>query len=147
MEAQREDPFLIKLDEKIRDGTAKEFHRNGEGEILRWKSLCVPEDDNIRREILEEAHRTPYTTHPGSTKMYQDLKGLFWWRNLKGEVASFVQKCMVCQQVKAEHQRPSGLLRPLDIPEWKCEHVTMGFVVNLPRSVKGNHVVWIIVDC
>ncbi|KAA0058810.1 pol protein [Cucumis melo var. makuwa] len=57
--------------------------------------------------------------HPGSTKMYQDLKRVYWWRNMKREVAEFVSRCLVCQQVKALRQKPAGLLQPLSIPEWK----------------------------
>ena len=57
--------------------------------------------------------------HPGSTKMYQDLKALYWWSRMKRDVSDFVAKCMVCQKVKAEHQVPSGLFHPIRIPEWK----------------------------
>ena len=64
-----------------------------------------------------EAHKSKFVVHPGSTKMYQDLKRQYWWEGMKKDVASFVAKCIVCQQVKAEHQRPSGLLQPLPIPE------------------------------
>ena len=65
---------------------------------------------------------------------------------MKREIADFVSRCLVCQQIKAEHQRPSGTLQPLSIPEWKWEHVTMDFVTGLPRTRSGNDVVWIIVD-
>jgi len=85
-------------------------------------------------DILIEAHRTPYTIHPGETKMYRDLNLSFWWKRTKVDVAKYVASCGVCQQVKAEHKRPAGLLQPLEIPEWKWEHITMDFVVGLPRS-------------
>ncbi|KAK6159018.1 hypothetical protein DH2020_006332 [Rehmannia glutinosa] len=78
--------------------------------------------------------------------MYRDLREAFWWRSMKRDIGSFVEKCLICQQVKAEHQRPSGLLKPLEIPEWKWEHITMDFVVGLPRSAKGNKAVWVVVD-
>ena len=65
---------------------------------------------------------------------------------MKKEIAQFVQKCLVCQQVKVEHQKPSGLLQPLEIPEWKWEHITMDFVSRLPRSQKGHDAIWVIVD-
>ena len=64
-----------------------------------------------------EAHYTPYTVHPGATKMYKDVSKVFWWIGLKRDVAKFVEQCLTCQQVKIEHQRPSGLLKPLMIPE------------------------------
>ncbi|XP_071924806.1 uncharacterized protein [Coffea arabica] len=79
--------------------------------------IVVPEDENLRREILDEAYRSKYTIHPGSTKMYQDLRQLYWLDKMKREIAQYVQTCLVCQQVKAEHQKPSGLLQPLEIPE------------------------------
>ncbi|XP_071926100.1 uncharacterized protein [Coffea arabica] len=82
----------------------------------------------------------------GVTKMYHDVKELYWWEGLKKDVAEFVQKCLICQQVKAEHQKPSGLLQPLEIPEWKWEHITMDFVMGLPRSQKGFDAIWVIVD-
>ncbi|KAA0048617.1 ty3-gypsy retrotransposon protein [Cucumis melo var. makuwa] len=75
--------------------------------------------------------------HPGSTKMYQDLKRVYWWRNMKREVAEFVSKCLVFQQVKAPRQKPAGLLQPLSIPEWKWENVSMDFITGLPRTLRG----------
>ena len=60
--------------------------------------------------IFIEAHKSKFVVHPGGTKMYQDLKRQYWWEGMKRDVASFVAKCIFCQQVKAEHQRPSGLL-------------------------------------
>ena len=117
-----------------------------DGALMFGNRLCVPKDEELRREIMEEAHCTPYTAHPEGTKMYQDLRKTFWWRNMKRSIGSFVQRCMTCQQVKAEHQRPSGLLRSLEIPEWKWEHITMDFVSGLPRTAGGNEVIWVIVD-
>uniref|UniRef100_A0A2N9G885 RNA-directed DNA polymerase n=1 Tax=Fagus sylvatica TaxID=28930 RepID=A0A2N9G885_FAGSY len=101
---------------------------------------------DFRKRIMEEAHSTPYTVHPGATKMYRDVKAVFWWIGMKNDIAKYVAECLTCQQVKAEHQRPGGLLQPLPIPEWKWEHVTMDFVVGLPRSLKGHDAIWVIVD-
>ena len=78
--------------------------------------------------------------------MYRDLKRNFWWEGMKREVAEYVSKCLTCQQVKAEHQRPSGLLQPLPIPQWKWEHIIMDFVVGLPRSQQNHDSIWVIVD-
>ena len=77
---------------------------------------CVPKGE-VRQEVLAEAHNSAYSIHPGGTKMYQDLKQRFWWHGMKREIARYVAKCLVCQQVKAEHQRTAGLLQPLPIPE------------------------------
>ena len=84
--------------------------------------------------------------HPGSTKMYQDLKTSYWWSGMKGDVSEFVTKCMVCQKVKAEHQVPSGLLQPIRIPEWKLDRITMDFVVVLPLTRRNHDLVWVVVD-
>ena len=64
--------------------------------------------------------------------MYRDLKGIYWWPNMKLDIVDWVSKCLTCQKVKDEHQRPSGLLQPLEIPEWKWEQIVMDFVVGLP---------------
>ncbi|RVW60643.1 Transposon Ty3-G Gag-Pol polyprotein [Vitis vinifera] len=101
---------------------------------------------NLRRELLEEAHCSKFTIHPGGTKMYKDLRQNYWWSGMKRDIAQFVAQCLVCQQVKAEHQRPAGSLQPLAIPEWKWEHITMDFVIGLPRTLGGNNAIWVIVD-
>ncbi|RVX22738.1 Retrovirus-related Pol polyprotein from transposon 17.6 [Vitis vinifera] len=88
-----------------------------------------------REELLEEAHCSKFAIHPGGTKMYKDLRQNYWWSGMKRDIAQFVAQCLVCQQVKAEHQRPTGSLQPLSIPEWKWEHITMDFVIGLPRTL------------
>ncbi|CAM8890537.1 unnamed protein product [Rhodiola kirilowii] len=114
--------------------------------VLRFRNrLCVPVGE-LRQEILREAHCTPYTMHPGTTKMYRDLRDFYWWSGMKREVADFVSRCLTCQRVKAEHRRPAGLLQNIEIPEWKWERITMDFVTGLPRTGKGCDSVWVIVD-
>jgi hypothetical protein len=78
--------------------------------------------------------------------MYQDLKEKYWWYGLKRDVATHVTLCDVCQRVKAEHQRPAGLLQPLKVPEWKWEEISMDFIVGLPRTRDGYDSIWVIVD-
>ncbi|GJV41538.1 reverse transcriptase domain-containing protein [Tanacetum coccineum] len=78
--------------------------------------------------------------------MYQDLKKLYWWPNMKADIATYVSKCLTCAKVKVEHQRPSGLLQQPEIPEWKWEHITMDFVMGLPRTSSGYDSIWVIVD-
>ncbi|XP_071939911.1 uncharacterized protein [Coffea arabica] len=145
-EAQKTDPMIQKNLEKIQKGETLDFKLGSEG-VLRFRDrIVIPADEEIRKGILEESHRSKYTIHPGVTKMYHDVKGLYWWEGLKKDVAEFVQRCLICQQVKAEHQKPSGLLQPLEIPEWKWEHITMDFVTGLPRSQKGFDAIWVIID-
>ena len=133
-EGQLSDPQLIKIREDVLAGASRDYTVSELG-LLRYKGrICVPLDTALRREILDESHTTPYSLHPGTTKMYQDVRSLYWWPGMKRDVVEYVAKCLTCQQVKAEHQRPAGSLQPLDIPEWKWEDITMDFVVGLPRT-------------
>ena len=108
--------------------------------------LCVPDVDNLREEILEGAHFAAYSVHSGVTKMYHSIRDLYWRDELKKDVADYVSKCLTSQQVKAEHQKPSGKLQPLPIPKWKWERITMDFIAGLPRSRDGYDSIWVIVD-
>jgi len=100
----------------------------------------------LRKLIFEEGHRSNLSNHPGATKMYHDLKIMFWWPNMKREVSEFVYTCLVYRKAKIEHQRPSGKLRPLEIPQWKWDNISMDFVVWLPWTPKGFDSIWVIVD-
>ena len=116
------------------------------GTLLYKGRLCVPSVEVLKREIMEEAHNSVYAMHPGSTKLYRTLKDNYWWSGMKKDIAEFVARCLVCQQVKAEHQHPAGTLQPLPIPEWKWEHIIMDFMVGLPRTQQGHDAVWVIID-
>ncbi|GFS42569.1 hypothetical protein Acr_00g0080620 [Actinidia rufa] len=142
---QPEDPYLWKVYEEMLVNPKLDFTL--QDKALRFQSrLCVPNIPEVKRQVLEEAHNTKFTMHPGGTKMYRDLKETFWWPGMKREIAEFVSRCLSCQQVKAEHQRPAGLLQSLPIPEWKWEHITIDFVVGLPNSPRGCNAIWVIVD-
>ena len=84
--------------------------------------------------------------HPGSTKIYQDLKTSFLWSRMKKDVSEFVTKFMVSQKVKTEHQVPLGFLQPIRIPEWKWDQITMDFVVGLPLTGRRHDSFWVVVD-
>lgn len=127
-------------------GFAKEFSINENGILWYKKRIYMPEQGDLRKLILKEAHEFAYSLHPGSTKMYQDLKEAYWWPNMKRDVAEYVALCDVCQRVKAEHQRPAGLLQPLKIPEWKWDEIGMDFIVGLPKTAAGYDSIWVIVD-
>jgi hypothetical protein len=106
----------------------------------------VSDIPKIKGLILKEAHETPYSIHLGRTKIYMDPKELFWWNNMKREIAKFVSECHTCQSVKAEHQSPAGLMQPLNIPEWKWEGIRMDFITGLPLSPKKKDMIWVIMD-
>ncbi|GJZ15562.1 putative reverse transcriptase domain-containing protein [Tanacetum coccineum] len=101
---------------------------------------------DLRTLIMHESHKSKYSVHPGSDKMYQDMKQLYWWPNMKADIATYVSKCLTCLKVKAEHQKPSGLLVQPEIPQWKWDNITMDFVTKLPRTQSGNDTIWVIVD-
>ncbi|KAL0539586.1 hypothetical protein IC582_023802 [Cucumis melo] len=146
IDAQSNDPYLVEKRGLAEAGQTAEFSLSSDGGLLFERRLCVPSDSAVKTELLSEAHSSPFSMHPGSTKMYQDLKRVYWWRNMKREVAEFVSKCLVCQQVKAPRQKPAGLLQPLSIPEWKWENVSMDFITGLPRTLRGFTVIWVVVD-
>ncbi|GJU93461.1 DNA/RNA polymerases superfamily protein [Tanacetum coccineum] len=110
------------------------------------RAMCPYMIQALREKVMTEAHSSPFTIHPGSTKMYRDLKQYFWWNGMKQDVATFVSKCMTCQQVKIEHQRASGLLQPLEIPMWKWDEISMDFVTGLPTTQKRHDAIWVVVD-
>ena len=135
---QARDPYLMKLRSKIEAGQQSNFTLRGNGTLVLGQRLCVPDVIELKKEIMEEAHSSAYAMHPGSTKMYRTLRDHYWWRGMKREIAEFVSKCLTCQQIKIEHQKPAGLLQPLSIPEWKWERITMDFVTGLPRTQRGH---------
>ncbi|KAK1660763.1 hypothetical protein QYE76_048922 [Lolium multiflorum] len=143
---QLDDPFIVEEMRRIDEGRPSEFHRGEMGSLWFQKRICVPDIAEIKEVILREAHQTPYSIHPGSTKMYMDLKELFWWNNMKREIAQYVAECHTCQRVKAEHQSPAGKLQPLPIPEWKWEEIGMDFITGLPMTNKKKDMIWVIVD-
>ncbi|GJR21893.1 putative reverse transcriptase domain-containing protein [Tanacetum coccineum] len=96
--------------------------------------------------VMHESHKSKYSIHLGSDKMYQDLKQLYWWPNMKANIATYVSKCLACAKVKAEHQKPSGLLVQPEIPKWKWEKITMDFVTKLLKTANGYDTIWVIVD-
>ena len=113
IEAQKKDKKIYAIINQIGNGKETEFIVNENGVLYYKDRVCVPDDDELRKGILEEAHSGSFSIHPGSTKMNQDLKMSFWWSRMKRNVSEFVTKCLVCQRVKAEHQVPSGLLQPI----------------------------------
>ncbi|KAL0428121.1 UNVERIFIED_CONTAM: Transposon Tf2-11 polyprotein [Sesamum latifolium] len=130
----------------MKQGKKLNFSIRADEVIVNGERVCVPDVDGLREEILREAHNAPYAMHPGTVKMYRNLRPYYWWQTMKKDVAEFVAKCMTCQQVKAEHQAPAGKLRPLSIPEWKWRKITMNFVIGLPRTLRKHDAIWVIVD-
>ncbi|KAI3805399.1 hypothetical protein L1987_27748 [Smallanthus sonchifolius] len=127
-------------------GQRDKLEYNTLGVRTRYGRVWIPMGGELRTKILDEAHKSRYSIHPGANKMYQDLKKDYWWPGMKCDVTKYVSKCLTCSQVKAEHQKPYGKIQPLEIPEWKWEHITMDFITKLPRTAKGHDTIWVIVD-
>ncbi|XP_052479570.1 uncharacterized protein LOC128034768 [Gossypium raimondii] len=104
---------------QVENGGTTDFGINSDGVHYFHGRICVPNDEDLRQSIMREAHGSPYTMHPDGNKMYLDLQESYWWPRLKREVTDFVARCLTYQQVKAEHQLPSGLLQSVKIPLWK----------------------------
>ena len=101
---------------KVEEGEQSDFAIRDDGALVIGSRLCLPAVEELERQVLEGAHCSAYAMHPGSTKIYRTLKEYYWWSGMKREVAEYVSKCFICQQVKAERQKPYGLLQPLTIP-------------------------------
>ncbi|GJV45176.1 putative reverse transcriptase domain-containing protein [Tanacetum coccineum] len=108
----------------------------------RW----IPLYDDLRALIVHESHKSKYSIHHGSDKMYQDLKKLYWWSNMKAKIATYVRTCLTCVKVKVDYQKPSSLLVQPEILQWKWENITIDFVTKLPKTAAGQDTIWVIVD-
>ncbi|GKD77187.1 putative reverse transcriptase domain-containing protein [Tanacetum coccineum] len=96
----------------------------------------------VRRTIImDEAHKTRYSVHPGADKMYHDLQDMYRWPGMKRDIATYVSKCLTCSKVKAEHQRPSGLLQQPEMPKWKWDKIPMHFITKLPKTKSGHDMI------
>ena len=94
-------------------GDTSDFTLDEQGTLFFRGRLVVPKYKNMTQKVMQEAHDTPLSIHPGSTKMYQDIRQRFWWSNMKQDIAQYVAECDVCRRIKAEHQKPAGTLQPL----------------------------------
>ena len=146
LEAQKIEEKIAAIISQIGNGKKIEFTVKENGVLYYKDRVCIPDGNDFRKTILEEAHSGSFAIHPGSIKMYLDLKMSFWWSGMKRDVSEFVTKCLVCQRVKIEHQVSSGLLQPIRIPKWKWDQITMDFVVGLPLTWRKHDSVWVIVD-
>jgi hypothetical protein len=144
--AQLEDPECAKIKQLLAEGKAKKFYLKKDGLLTHLKQVCMPGIRGLTKEIISEAHHSPYTVHPGSTKIYHNVKGSYWWNNMKKDIEKFVEQCSTCQQVKAEHKRPAGTLKPLLIPKWKWDKITMNFILGLPKTSTREDSIWVVVD-
>nr|GEY37730.1 putative reverse transcriptase domain-containing protein [Tanacetum cinerariifolium] len=127
-------------------GEGEPFEVRADGTKCLRGRVWLPLFGGIRDLIMLESYKSKYSIHLGSDKMYHDLKKLYWWPNMKADIATYVRNCLTCAKVKAKHQRPSGLLQQPKILVWKWERITMDFITKLPRTQSGYDSIWVIVD-
>ncbi|GJV38917.1 putative reverse transcriptase domain-containing protein [Tanacetum coccineum] len=130
----------------LQKGLDEMIEQRSDGTLYYLDRIWVPLKGEVRTLIMDEAHKSKYSVHPGADKMYYDLRDRYWWPGMKKDIAEYVSKCLTCLKVKAEHQRPSGLLQQPEIPVWKWEGIAMDFVTKLPRTSSGHDTIWVIVD-
>ncbi|GJS81208.1 reverse transcriptase domain-containing protein [Tanacetum coccineum] len=146
LEAQSEASKDLKAPTEWLRGLERHFEQRDDGEIYFFDRIWIPSVGGVRKLIMDEAHTSRYSVHPGADKMYYDLRDLYWWPGMKRDIAEYVSRCLTCSKIKAEHQKPSGFLQQPEIPEWKWEKITMDFVTKLPKSSSGHDTIWVVVD-
>ncbi|GJV34267.1 putative reverse transcriptase domain-containing protein [Tanacetum coccineum] len=127
-------------------GMLKKLEARADGTLCLDNRSWLPCYGDTRSLITHESHKSKYSIHPGSDKMYHDMKMLYSWPNMKADIATYVGKCLTCVKVKAEHLKPSGLLVQPNLPEWKWEKIIMDFITKLPKTATGFDTIWVIVD-
>ncbi|GAA0181456.1 hypothetical protein LIER_30244 [Lithospermum erythrorhizon] len=135
-EVQQKDEKSQDIIKEVKSGRRSDLVVDDSAALRMNGRLVVPYSKELKKKILDEAHNAPYSMHPGSTKMYRDLRLVYWWP----------ARFLACQQVKIEHRHPAGLLQPLPIPEWTWENITMDFLFGLPRLSRRNDGIWVIAD-
>jgi hypothetical protein len=122
------------------------FREDVEGTLWLNDRLVVPKKEALKKKILDEAHTSWYSIHPGSTKLYHDVRQQFWWTRMKHEMTRYVLECDTSRKVKADYMKLGGLLQPLIFPKWKWDDIRMGFIVGLPLTTRKFDMFWVIMD-
>nr|GEX53138.1 hypothetical protein [Tanacetum cinerariifolium] len=130
----------------LHKGLDEMIEQRSDGNLYYLDQIWVPLKGDVRTIIMDEAHKSKYSVHPGANKMYYDLKDRYWWSGMKKDIAEYVSKCLTRLKVKDEHQRPSGLLQQPEILVWKWGGIAMDFVTKVPRTSSGHDTIWVIVD-
>jgi hypothetical protein len=145
---QKTDESMGHIKRRMREGDPRVTCFRGDMEGMLWfkERLVVPKREALKKKILDEAHTSRYSIHPGSTKMYHDLRQQFWWMRMKHETARYVSECDTSRKVKADYMKPGGLLQPLSISEWKWGNISMDFIVGLLMTGRKFDSIWVIMD-
>jgi hypothetical protein len=145
--AQKDDEGMSHIKRRMREGDPKVtcFREDAEGTLWFKERLVVPKREALKKKILDETHTSRYSIHPGSTKMYHDLRQQFWWTRMKCEAARNVSECDTYHKVKDDYMKPMGLLQLLCIPEWKWDDISMDFIVGLPLTARKIDSTWVVI--
>ncbi|GJZ80543.1 putative nucleotidyltransferase, ribonuclease H [Tanacetum coccineum] len=130
----------------MQQGLNEMMKRMNDGTLYYLDIIWIPLKGDVRTLIMDEAHKSKYSVHPGADKMYYDLRDRYWWPEMKKYIAVYVSRCLTCLKVKPKHQRPSSLLQQPEIPKWKWENLAKDFVTKLPRTSHGHNLIWVVVD-
>jgi hypothetical protein len=146
--AQKKDEGMGHIRNRIQEGDPKVacFCEDAEGVLWFKDRLVVPSRTALKKKILDETHTLMYSIHPGSTKIYHDIRQQFWWTRMKRQTTCYVSECDTCRKVKADYMKPRGLLQPLSILDWKWDNNSMDFIVDLPLTAREYNLIWVIVD-
>jgi hypothetical protein len=146
--AQKNDEGMGHIKRRMQEGDPKVtcFHEDAEGTLWFKERLVVPKREALKKKILDETHTSRYSIHPGSTKMYHDLRQQFWSTRMKHKATRYVSERDTYRKVKADYMKVGGLLQPLSIPEWKWDDISLDFIVGLPMTARKFDSIWVIVD-
>ncbi|KAD3069044.1 hypothetical protein E3N88_36924 [Mikania micrantha] len=140
------DPFTQPIIQKLLQDPDSVPHYQLIHQVLLFKGrIFIPANQNLRHQVLHDAHDTPAAGHGGFLKTYKRILVQFFWPHLKQDVRSYVQNCLVCQQQKYETLSPAGLLQPLPIPNRVWEDISIDFIVGLPKSNRFD-TIFVVVD-
>ncbi|KAI3827955.1 hypothetical protein L1987_02044 [Smallanthus sonchifolius] len=127
-------------------GMDKQFEVKSDDIHYFMDQIWVSSFGNLRDPVMDEAHKSRYSIHPGADKMYHDLKEHHWWPNMKAEIATYVSKCLTCAKVKVEYPKSLGLLQQPENTQWQWEQISMDIITKLLRTSSGHDMIWVIVD-
>eukprot|EP00253_Pinus_taeda_P019019 PITA_19019 len=136
----------LQIQKSAREDSQQEYELDDAGRIYFKKRLYVPNQSKIKNLIMDEFHVSHYASHPGYQKMITAIRKEYFWPGMKKNIVEYLSQCLECQQIKAEHQHPAGLLQPLRVPEWKWEAISMDFITRLPKTKRNNDSIFVVVD-
>ena len=129
-EKQDSDPILLEIKGPVHNQRVEVLSQGGDGVFCYQGRLYVPDVGELRKHILAEAHNSTYSIYRGATKIYHDLREVYWWNYMKRDTLDFVSKCPNCQKVKVAHQKPGRMTQEIDIPTWKLKVINMDFITG-----------------